>query len=121
MRYGSNSHKQAIRSHAKKRAQERENISLNREFRRKSEMEIKNRKSLALDARCSSDPNRTLHWVCLNHEWFLIVYCNLLREIVTVLPKYSQYPYSPYNARKKFRENQIDKMWNDYKKLTPST
>lgn len=118
MSYGSNYHKKAVRSHAKKRAQERENISLNREFRRKSEMEIKNHKSLPLDSRCSSDPNRTLHWVFINREWFLIVYCNLLREIVTVLPKYSSHPYSPYNARKKYKENKIEEMWTQYKLLT---
>lgn len=121
MSYGTSSHKKAVRTHAKNRAKERENISLNREFRRKSEMEIRNKKSIPLHSNCSSDPNRTLHWVFLFNEWFLIVYCNLLQEIVTVLPKKSPYPYSPYNSRKKFKENQIDKMWNEYKKLTPST
>lgn len=110
--YGSQRHIDACRTHAKKRAEQRLDGKFNRAFRRRAIMEIKNRKSVALDSRCSTDPNRSLHWVFLDDEWHLLVYWALKEEIVTVLPKRSSVPYSPISLKKL----QQEAMWASMKK-----
>jgi hypothetical protein len=70
-------------------------------------------KSILLDQKCSTNPNRRLHWVCLDRTWFLLVYCPRLQTIVTALPTFSNVPYSPLSFKRRTEEL----MWSQYEAI----